>query len=214
MLLRRGRMRYFCNTTCKISLTVWKMNSKNPQLEKKRFAKTLFPSDFSFKTARMQFWHTCQKVYNEALNFFAYHQQFLWKSIKKLVWVKLRIMMTHSFQLRQLFLKLFTKRPKIFRSLSDVDRKEVKSQKIVSATGSSWIVDFYFEYIVGNLSDKRAKLFHFLAKVIKKISLLQKKCFSKKKKRSSGTQNEVLRNLPWLFYRKIDIFCAMSKEDI
>ena len=145
MLLRRGRMRSFCNTTCKISLTVWKMNSKNPQLEKKRFAKTWFPSDFSFKTAGMQFWHTCQKVYNEGLNCFAKHQQFIGKSIKKLVWVKLRIMMTHSFQFRQLFLKLFTKRPKIFRSLSDVDRKEVKSQKIVSATGSSWIVDFYFE---------------------------------------------------------------------
>ena len=71
MLLRRGRMRSFCNTTCKISLTVWKINSENPQLEKKRFAKTWFPSDFCFKTARMQFWHTCRKVYNEGLNFFA-----------------------------------------------------------------------------------------------------------------------------------------------
>ena len=71
MLLRRGIMRSLCNTTCKISLTVWKMNSKNPQLEKKPFAKTWLPSDFSSKTARMQFWYTCQKVYNEGLNFFA-----------------------------------------------------------------------------------------------------------------------------------------------
>ena len=71
MLLRRERMRSFCNTTCKVPSIVWKKNSKNPQLERSRFPKTSFPSDFSFKTARMQFWHTCRKVYNEDLNFFA-----------------------------------------------------------------------------------------------------------------------------------------------
>ena len=71
MLLRRERMRSFCNTTCNVPPKVWKKNSKNPQLERNRFPKTWFPSDFSFKTARMQFWHTCQKVSNEGLNFFA-----------------------------------------------------------------------------------------------------------------------------------------------
>ena len=71
MFIRRERMRSFCNTVWKISPTVWKINSINPQLERKRFPKTWFPSDFFFKTARMQFWYTCQKVYNEGLNFFA-----------------------------------------------------------------------------------------------------------------------------------------------
>ena len=70
-LLRRERMRSFGNTTCKVPPVVWKINSKNPQLERNGFPKSWFPSDFLFKTARMQFWHTCQKVYNEGLNFFA-----------------------------------------------------------------------------------------------------------------------------------------------
>ena len=95
--------------------------------------------------------------------------------------------------------------------MSEVDRKEVKSQKIVSATGSFWIVHFYFEYNVGNLSDNKAKLLHLLAKVIKKYRFLKRSVFHKD---TLDTQNAVLRNLPWLFYRKVDLFCAMSKDDI
>ena len=48
ILLRRGRMRSFCNTICNNLPTVWKINSKNPQLERKRFPKIdyhhIFPS--------------------------------------------------------------------------------------------------------------------------------------------------------------------------
>ena len=69
ILLRRGRMRSFCNTICNNLPTVWKINSKNPQLERKCFPKIWYPSDFSFKTARMQFWQTCQQVYTESLSF-------------------------------------------------------------------------------------------------------------------------------------------------
>ena len=55
MLLRRGIMRSFCNTTCKISLTVWKINSKNPQLEKNVLQKLDFHQIFPPKQQESSF---------------------------------------------------------------------------------------------------------------------------------------------------------------
>ena len=87
--------------------------------------------------------------------------------------------MTLSFQFRQLFLKLFNKRPNSFRSLSEVDRKEVKAQNIVSSTGSSWILDCYFESLSKIYQTKEQSFFIYQRKWYKNIASSIEQTFKK-----------------------------------
>ena len=69
MFIRRERMLSFCNTVWKISPRVRKINSKNPQLQRKRFPETWFSSDSPSKQLECGFGNPAKSLHRR-LKFF------------------------------------------------------------------------------------------------------------------------------------------------